>query len=45
MIVCLKQDVRAYEGVSDELEFTSSALVNAKDELVCAKMEILKMRH
>jgi hypothetical protein len=42
MIVSLKQYVRACEGVSDEIEFTSGALVNAKDELVCARMEIEK---
>jgi hypothetical protein len=44
MIVSLNQDVRAYEGAADELEFTSGALVNAKDELVCARVEIEKIR-
>jgi hypothetical protein len=44
MVVSLKQDVRDYEGVADELEFSSGTLVNAKDELVCARMEIEKMR-
>jgi hypothetical protein len=42
MIISLKQDLRAYEDMADELKFTSGALVNAKDELVCARIEIEK---
>jgi hypothetical protein len=47
MSVSLKQDVanlKAYEGVSEELELTSGALVDTKDELACARKEIEKSR-
>jgi hypothetical protein len=44
-IVSLKQDVvdlKAYEGVADELELKSGALVNTQDEMACARKGLEK---
>jgi hypothetical protein len=41
-IICLKQDVanlKAYEGVANELEIIDGALVDTQDELVYARKE------